>query len=531
MGKQSRRMVSLAVALILLLSLVSACSSNNNNGGNNGNTSNVSDATAKPSENTATDKPAGIDTSKKVELQLYMLGNAPKDLPKIEEEVNKMAMEDLNATVKFNYTTWTDWEQKYKLLLSTGQDVDLIFTADWTQFQQYAKKGAFLKLDDLLPVDAPTLYDFVPQDMWDAVRIDNNIYTIPATYKEYVTNGFVWREDLRKKYNLPTPVDIASFEAYLDGIKQNEPDMQPLAIGSDLGGALSDPFLDVHRHIVGALPYGMFATYENPSEMTSYWGSPEHLEDLQTFKRWADKGYISKNELNETESNQDKLTAGTAAAMLGDNPTRYNSTNSNMQSVHPDWELGYSPYGLTTGYATPVHPIHNGFAIPKNSKNADRALAFYEKLVMDKRYNQLTEYGIEGVNYTVDNGYYKMVGNADTNGFLRENMNGWAWRNPEFMLFEPSYDGVQKIFAELDKIQAPDIYTGFAEDYTDYQAERAALEQVEKQYLFPLMAGQVKDVEAGLKTFMEKANQAGLQKVQEAYKKQWQTYLDEQGIK
>lgn len=51
----------------------------------------------------------------KVELQFYMLGNAPKDLQIIQDEVNKLALKDLNTTVKFNYTTWTDWDQKYKL--------------------------------------------------------------------------------------------------------------------------------------------------------------------------------------------------------------------------------------------------------------------------------------------------------------------------------------------------------------------------------------------------------------------------------
>ncbi len=75
----------------------------------------------KAPEASAASKPAGLDTSKKVELQFYMLGPAPKDLPVIEEEINKMALKDLNATVKFNFTTWTDWDQKYKLLLSSGQ--------------------------------------------------------------------------------------------------------------------------------------------------------------------------------------------------------------------------------------------------------------------------------------------------------------------------------------------------------------------------------------------------------------------------
>lgn len=531
--RSTKRVAGVALSLALAASLFAACSNNkNDNAASSGTEPSKSAApSASASESaSASAAPSGIDTSKKVNLQFYMLGNAPKDLPKIQDEINKMALQDLNATVTFNFTTWTDWDQKYKLLLSTGQDVDLIFTADWTQYQQYAKKGAFLPLDDILPKAAPKLAEFVPTDMWDAVRIDGKIFTVPATYKEYVTNGFVWREDLRKKYNLPTPVDIPTFEQYLDGIKQNEPSLQPLAIGSDFKGALNDAYLDVYRKKVGPLTYGMFATYDAPANVTSYWGSPEQIEDLNRFKSWADKGYMSKNELNEKQTNQEKLVNGVAAAMLGDNPTRYNQTNSNMKSLHPDWELGYTPYATSIGYATPVHPIHNGFAIPASSKNAERALAFYEKMVTDKRYNLLTQYGVEGVNYSVDNGYYKMIGDANTNGFGREGMQGWAWRNPEFMLFEPSYDGVKAIFDELDKVQKPDIFTGFAEDYTDYQAERSALEQVEKQYLFPIMAGQVKDVEAGLKTFLDNAKKAGLDKIQESYKKQWLAYLSEQGI-
>lgn len=531
MHRKTRSWIGIIIAAAMLLAIVSACSSGNNKGANSPSDSPASSPSKAASSAPASSQaPEGLDLSEHVELNFTMLGNAPKDLPKVQEEINKMAKDELNVTVTFNFTTWTDWDQKYKLMLSTGQPVDLLFTADWTQYQSYAKKGAFLRLDDLLPKAAPKLWEFVPQDMWDAVRIDGNIYTVPATYKEYVTNGFVWREDLRAKYNLPKPVDVETFEAYLDGIKKSEPNIQPLAVGSGVQEILEYTMLDIKRNAVGAMPYGMFATYDDPAGLNSYWGSPEQLEDLKTYKRWADNGYFSKNELNEKQTNQDKVINGAAAAMFGDNPVRYNDVLNKMKALHPDWELGYHPFPLTKGYATPVHPIHNGFAVPKSSKHPERALAFYEKMVLDKRYNQLTEYGFEGEHYTVEDGYYKMIGDTNTNGFPRESMQGWAWRNPEFMLFEPSYDGIKAIFDELDKIQKPDIYTGFAEDYTEYQAERAALEQVQKQYYYPLLAGRVNDVEAGLNTFMEKAKQAGLDKVQEAYKQQWLTYLQEQGI-
>lgn len=488
--------------------------------------------TTKPAPTGTTETAAkGIDISKKVELQFYMLGDAPKDLPIVQEEINKLAEKDLNATVKFNYTSWTDWEQKYKLLLSSGQQVDLIFTADWTQYQSFAKRGAFQPLDEMLPKAAPELYKFVPKDMWDAVKIDGKIYTVPATYKEYVTPGIVYREDLRAKYNLPKPASIESYEAYLDGIKKNEPDLIPLSYTADPTKNFFNPYRELVHDSIGAPPYGIGIKYSKPGEVYSYWGSAEQLGDLKMVKRWMDKGFIPKNVLNTKDTQQEQLTSGKVASIFGDNPTRYNDSAIKAISSHPDWKLDYFPFPLARGFATPVHPIHNGYAIAKSSKNAERALAFYEKLVTDKRYNLLTQYGIEGKNYKVENGYYQMIGDKTSNGFPREAMNSWAWRNPQYMLFDKGYDGVKQIFSELDKIQKPDLFTGFAEDYTSYQAERAALEQVEKQYLYPLEVGLVDNVEEGLKTFMEKAKQAGLEKVQAEYKKQWEQYVKEKGLK
>ena len=510
---------------VLSVSLLAGC------GGNNGsNAANGEKNTGKATNSPTTEAKTGIDTSKKVQLQFYMLGDAPKDLPAVEAEINKMAMEDLNATVKFNYTSWTDWDQKYKLLLSSGQPIDLIFTADWTQYQAYAKKGAFLAIDELLPKAAPELQKFVPASMWEDVKVDGKIYTMPATYKEYVTNGFVWREDLRKKYNLPEPKDLASYEAYMDGIKKNEPDMIPISLNGDVRNNLHYIYTELNK-MVGALPYGIGAKYDSPTQVYSYWGSDEQKEELKTMKRWQDKGFISKNVLNVKDTLQDPLTSGKAASIFGDNPTRYNESAMSIHSTHPDWELGYSPFARATGYATPVHPVHNGFAVAKSSKNPERALAFYEKLVLDKRYNLLTQYGFEGKNYTVEDGYYKLAGTSQSNGFTREAMNGWAWRNPEFMLFDKGFDGVKAIFDELDKIQKPDLFLGFAEDYTSYQGEKAALEQVEKQYLYPLQAGLVDDVDKGLETFMQKAKQAGLEKVQSEWTKQWLAYAEQKGIK
>lgn len=210
---------------------------------------------------------------------------------------------------------------------------------------------------------------------------------------------------------------------------------------------------------------------------------------------------------------------------------KYGRTLSLMQSRDPRVEVGYYPYCRSTGLVKPVHPIHNGFAIPRSAKNPERALMFYERLVLDERYNRLTQYGIEGRHYRVDaDGRYQMIGTVETNGFPREAMNGWAWRNPGLMLFDGKSKAVFDLFKEFDAYAEPDIFYGFAEDYSGYQAERAALAQVQSQYLVPLEAGLVDDVDKAVRAFLSRAKAAGLEKIQREYILQWKRYCRERGL-
>lgn len=481
--------------------------------------------------------PGGIDISRKVEIVLFMLGDAPKDLPLIQAEINKLALEDLNCTVSFNYTTWSDYMQRYNLLLTSGQPIDLIFTSEWLNYNQFAQKGAFMPLEELLPKYAPALESFVPDSYWDAVRVNGHIDTIPSTWREYVNEGILYREDKRREYSLPVPDSLAHVEEYLEGIGKKERGRTLTSeIATDSGWGPTFSAMSVltmkYSWVDPGMPYGLRAEYGDPDNIRPYWGTADFIDDMKMFKRWADKGFWSKSALSNKNPINDLFISEYSIAILnGLNPIKYSRTLSLMKSKNADIELGYFPYGRLTRLVKPVHPIHNGFAVPHSAKNPERALMLYEKLVLDKRYNYLTQYGIEGTHYRVDSdGYYKMIGNVDTNGFSREAMNGWAWRNKDIMLFDREYKVALDLFKEFDAYAKPDIFYGFVEDYTTYQAERAALYQVQSQYLVPIQAGMADDVEKSIAEFMAQANTAGLRKIQTEYSRQWKAYCAQKGF-
>ena len=110
---------------------------------------------------------------------------------------------------------------------------------------------------------------------------------------------------------------------------------------------------------------------------------------------------------------------------------------------------------------------------------------------------------------------------------------------PDLFLYYPGIDTSERKadisamfdkYAELGKqTKWPNvnIWDGFTEDYTDYSAERAAVGNVLRQYLAPLQAGLVSDVDAAVEEFRAKVKAAGLDACREGFREQWADYCEE----
>ncbi len=492
-------------------------------------------AQATPSQPKAQAAKPAADISKKVEVTMWMTGRStPSDAELVLAELNKLALRDLNCTVNFNLFNSPDTQQKYVLLLSSGEPIDLLYSASYINYSANVEKGAFLPLDDLVQKYAPRLWEFVGKENWDATRVNGKIYMVPTTVKAYVPSGFMYREDLRVKYKLPKPVDLATIEAYLEGIKKNEPSIQPTGEVVTSVGAIGSYFtpwecLDLkYKWIDWRMPYGQYIDYFNPTKITSYWESQDFRDDMKMFKRWADKGFWSRSALANKETQVDAFRAGRIAATIGGNVNieSYATVEQALMTEHPDWKVGYLPYSRPKRLANPKHPTQDGFSITITSKNPERAIMLLEKLIMDKDYFELSQYGIKGKHFNVTkDGYWEVVGDISKVGFQREGLRLWATRNENYALYPKSYDTVKALFEECKTYSYPNIYTGFTEDATPYQAERAALFNVQSQYLTPIEAGLVDDVDAAIDAFVKRAKAAGLSKIHAEFSKAWNAYL------
>ena len=282
------------------------------------------------------------------------------------------------------------------------------------------------------------------------------------------------------------------------------------------------------------LPYGLSINHDTPAQIDDYWFSDDFVDDMKLMKKWADMGFWSRSILGNDNESQDGAFENGLAVMYvsGYNPSKAMSVKETLAKSHPDWEAEFIAFGQTNGVIYPANMQTNGTAIAKDCKNPERAMKVVELLLTDPELNALVMYGVEGVHYELDE---KGVYHNLSERFTYEGMNTWNFRNKEIMLSSESSVELNKLFGEYEEMGAKmkypntDIFGGFTGDTSEVVTEDGAVANVLQEYLGPLQAGMVDDVDAAIKQLRDKLTEAGVETCRENFKKQWLKYCEEYG--
>lgn len=479
------------------------------------------------------DESAGASPAEDVTLVMYLLGDTQPDYDAMLEVVNAKLDQDISATLDVNFTTWSGWDTKYNLLLSAGEQFDMIFAAQWTKYQEFARKGAYLALDELLPTYAPQTWENIPQDGWEQTKVDGSIYMVPMNALEFETHGLLYRLDLAKQYGVGEIESIEDMEAYFAAIAANENVMMPLNAGPEgPGNEIShvwnaDPSYRAYPWDEAANK--LFRRYLDEDE----WFFPLDRVGDDFFERtreWYQAGYWPRNILSSQVSARDNLRSGTSASAILNTPNANDDARA-ILAAHPDWELDW----FNLEHRFPVNErrplIGNGMAINDNAGNPERALMFLELVHNDFDYYMLMTNGIEGEHWELnDSGAMVFPEGVDASntGFAWDAPCPWGWREERFhlggILQNPNTKPyIREWWTEWqeDAILNPSV--DFAFDPTPVATELAGLSNVQSTYM-PILRWGVADTGETVADYVADLEHAGLRVVEAELNAQWQEY-------
>jgi len=468
----------------------------------------------------------GADLSKRVELVMWVLGEAPPRQSEIDDNLNKLLIEKLNCTLKVNWLSWGDFGNgMYPLLFSSGEKFDMAYTATWLNWSDLARRGAFKQLDDLWPTYAPKNYAKQSKTALFQATVNGHLYAIPTMLATYSAYGLIYRTDL----NLPgwdgKMETIADLERYYAIVKANNPIIEPLDVAFE-GSQMDDLWMYNNKiyAIKGATNDFLFIDpFEANPKLFTYWEYSKTPEFLDMMDRWNKAGYFSKSALSDSDSN--KLGNGVAASTIHNIDT-YEGTYRNNPEYKPRW------LNLVSDVSN-LSFTQDAMAIAGTSDNPERALMLWDLITSDAEVFRAFFYGIEGKSYRIiqQNGVeYVEPLNVPTDYNFS---NCWAARTPG--LFLPSTGAPPDLDAHKASYDAyirdgvgAQKFRSFVIDTSSIETEYGACENVHRQYWWPLELGYV-NIQTGLREYENRMKAAGIDKVRQVLQEQLDAYLKQIG--
>lgn len=475
-------------------------------------------ANPKEAETETADKP---DTSEPVTVTMYLIGDRPVDNDEVFAKINERLKAEINTTIDVKFMGWGEYEQKYPLIFASGEDWDIIYTADWCFYNAQATKQGFYEItkeemEKYAPMTAESMYP----EAWEQAKVDGKVYMLPMNYKEITAYVYMARGDLMDKYNITSVSGLDEAEAYMEAIAQNEPSLIPLDVGSDYDKLFvfdrmwSKANWETEEKLQVIGPWQAMASagrFDDNAEVKGNFDQPEFLNVITRLQDWKNKGFWSRNAVVNTQNNTESFQAGKSAlALMNINTAK--SVYASVTTDHPDWDVRV--FDAQDGVPAVVNSyLANGMSIFSKSKHPERALMVLDYLRNDELCNSLFCYGIEGKHWEASgDGTLKSL--PDSVNYAYDGNCNWGIRNDEYWR---TIEGGIPNFAELNDNWIASAESGryqtFVFNDEEVKNEIAAMNEIFNSEYKLLGLGFTDDPEGDIAKLKDKLTAAGADKV------------------
>lgn len=513
-----KKVISSVLCVAMATVLLTGCASGDKN-----NTSSSSNSTSSEVAD------GDVDLSEHVTLSLYLYGSPGVKNEEILAEINSKLTEDINTSIEVKYIDWGDVSTKYPLLWASGESFDMAYASVNAPVPYYtlAKQGSLTDISGLLEKYAPTLKAEIPESSWVAAKSGDGIFGVPSLGAGYSANAFVYNKANCDEWGIDYVTDLDSMIAYCEA---------SVAHGIYPINGNSEVAMDFYRMLVestgnwvvapGIAETEMFLVTEDYNDYNKIIHpafTDEFADFVTMLDEWESKGYWPTDILSAQTGDKEmykNLQSSAYITHMGDWTGNYTAIHGQLENQDMDaWYFAEDHNKVMQN-----SPAQDMTVINTNSKYPERCLMVIEKLMTDESYYRLLQYGIEGQQYEIVDGYLEKPegfdDKVDGGGFA-----GWAFTNSKFKIpsrsEHPSRYVKQQEWSE-NFISNP--FNGFTFDSSKVATELSGISNVNSTIGIQLMLGKTDDVASAIEEYRSQLKKAGIDTVIDELKSQLESF-------
>ncbi|GHU65277.1 hypothetical protein FACS189447_03930 [Spirochaetia bacterium] len=363
---------------------------------------------------------AKSSASGKTPMRYYMPG-----APTPESDIAAKAINDALArdgvAIDFQplYIPWDQWVDKTNLMLSTGEEFELLhIMEDYIPTATYASRRSLTPLTELIKKEAPALTARFDKILWECATVNGEIYSVPANWRDAsgdIEGDLVIRKDKFDQYRIAVPQTIPDLIQALTTLQQRwsvEDSVKRYVYEHSLGR----PPVALHR-AYDTWPFyvsqdGIFQVRQN-GEANLYWETEEFRKDTDFMNTLYSRGLIHPDILNlpadTRRTNLNDLGDFLLGLMTGPNNTfELTAKGINGEILHYKFNDN-KPILMNM-------PLLNTNGIPVTAKHPEAGLKFLDWMYTNPENHDLVLYGVKGRHWNpVGNDKRETIKGADGN--------------------------------------------------------------------------------------------------------------------
>ena len=481
---------------------------------------NVTDKDSQKTQSEASGSETVPDGSSDDVYQLVMEyvypGTLKPDIQMVQDAINDISREKIGVEVTIYPVTLPESMTQMSLMITSGEQVDLVIGSRFSGFLQYVSNNLVIPLDDLYEQYGAEIAD----DVGDAIAggyIDGTLWGIPSIDVFSKQYGYMARTDLLEKYNLQEYMDETKQLTYEDLdkifelVKAGEgADFYPLIM---VGASQTtfDNYKIVDYLGSSAASGGIMDNGRAGKTIENVYKTEAYAEHCKWMRKWYEAGYINPDVLTSSETADSYMINGRGMMI-----SNYTYLDMEEQSER-NYKMDITALRVSQRYVNTNMYQDANWCIPVTCADPAKTMQFLSLLHSDVDIINLIYNGIENIHYVktdVDRiiDYPKGLDASSVGYGMQAKFYGSPTKRDMFVPLDENY------FAELEdwNYNIPEEcispYLGYVFNPNSMKTEIAAINDVMNQYRPALETGSV-DPDEVLPQFIQALEDAGIEDV------------------
>lgn len=561
-SKIFKKTMALALAGAMTLSLA-ACGSNDSGSSQGSSQQSGRQESTGGNSGTASDSGSLAEAPQMEDTTIHIrVMNEFRNLDKVLAKYEEMTKDDpimSKIHPEFVWVAGGDYRDKLQTAMIGQEDFDLMFCGGWHGLSSYIQDGNFADLSAYFNNDAfPGLKSAFPENFVDAMTTyirqedgsyQKGVYGINlATFYED-SRGFMYREDLRKKYNCAPITDEESLLNFVKTVQENEADM----IGASIWNffRLDSPWYSAkHDHvftqdnvnIFGDQTWVWVGLSDDNKTVLNAVVPGDSAEEFAKMPAGYQDDFITKYIVERTKWNPylNPNRGGTdtvekPAAIAYSTLTEYESKVKTALEANPDEEYGFyviedAQRNMEPGAVICDMATNNWLVVPEWSEKTDAVMYFLNWMFGSREAHDLFELGIEGEDWEAigEDGYKKME--IDEN--LAYSMPTYSFtQNPTYIRVSQFVSENPEIKSRFDYMYDPSTYSlsplsGFVFDTSKVETQIANVSALSNELQLTISMYDGDEAVKKIEQWHKDATDEGLEEIRAELISQIQAFLD-----